>query len=93
MTHADLRTRTRTQELPALGGAGAAPWDAARGERLRDVWARGESAWAAAADAARVAAQAPDDAGGVLLIADALTLAAVLCHALVRAAQPAACVH
>ncbi len=57
----------------AARGGGAAP------ERLRDVWARGGAAWAAAA-----AKAARGDGGTVLLVADALTLAAVLCNALVR---------
>ncbi len=76
------RTRTRTQALPALGGADGA-WDAASGERLRSVWARAGSTWAEAS-AAAAAQPAGDAPGGVLLIADALTLAAVLCHALAR---------
>ncbi len=75
-------THAHAQALPALGGADGA-WDAASGERLRSVWARADSAWAEAS--ATAAAQPAGDApGGVLLIADALTLAAVLCHALVR---------
>jgi hypothetical protein len=68
------------QELPALGGG-------AGGEQLRAVWARAERAWAAAAAAAAAApGEQPGETGGaVLLLADAPTLAAVLCHALVRA--------
>ena len=72
--------------MASLGNLGAMPWTQQGGEPLSSVAARAEAAWASA-----VAAVAEDRAGGgsgcVLLIADPVTIAAVICRALVRAPQ------
>ena len=70
--------------MASLGNLGAMPWTKKTGEPLGSVAARAEAAWASA-----VAAVAEERAGGgtgcILLIADQLTIAAVIRRALVRA--------
>ena len=76
--------RYTSQEVASLGNLGAMPWTKKSGEPLGSVAARAEAAWASA-----VAAVAEERAGGgtgcILLIADQLTIAAVIRRALVRA--------
>ena len=69
--------------MASLGNLGAMPWNEKSGEPLGSVAARAEAAWASA-----VAAVAEERAGGgtgcILLIADQLTIAAIIRRALVR---------
>ena len=83
--YASPRHLTRaSQEIASLGNLGAMPWTQEGGEPLGSVSARADAAWASA-----VAAVAEERAGGgsgcVLLIADPVTIAAVIVRALVRA--------
>ena len=84
--------RYTSQEVASLGNLGVMPWTKKSGEPLGSVAARAEAAWASAV-AAVAEERASGGTGCILLIADQLTIAAIIRRALVRACSvdPSSC--
>lgn len=71
------------KEVASLNNQGRMPWSQDAGEPLCSVCARAEAVWVSAV-AAAAEEQVSGGQGCVLLISDPLTIAAVICRALVR---------